>query len=496
MRFLCTIFAIVLFLLSIPTISAQDPGVPDSVRIGDAVGDIEMESSFPFEVPVSVFNDNDLTEIVIPLIVDGYSGWTFYDSVSYVGGRLSDANILDMREVTLFGTDMRTVDSIILKFEIDAGNPLPAGDGTICELWFRPVYGGDILIDSLDDTPHGSFSFATAPDNIYKPAFQSGSIFIECDYLIGDLRPDDVVNTSDMLGIMKGYIGCFSFDYTDPWHADLNCDRYTDLRDIVAIIDHIYTDSIDEFCTCGSYSEPIYNDPGIPDTVWVETDTLYVGILDTISVGIINDENLRGFAFGLEWYGDGGMTIDPYNSDAITAPRLQIPNNYYVSGYQCPVESDSNRIYAGTWPIAYPPVSIAPGTEAVYHFVVVPEAEGTLNFRFVDYPPPYGYHLSIGAESMMVDEYKAAIIPALVGEITILPRPCGDANKDAEVNVSDAVWIINWVFAGGQDPDPLEIADANCDGDVNVSDAVWVINYVFTGGNAPCDIDGDGQDDC
>jgi hypothetical protein len=73
---------------------------------------------------------------------------------------------------------------------------------------------------------------------------------------------------------------------------------------------------------------------------------------------------------------------------------------------------------------------------------------------------------------------------------------CGDANFDQAVNVSDAVWVINYVFIGGDPPIPLASGEVNCDGSVNVSDAVWIINYVFIGGNAPCDTDDDGQSDC
>ena len=64
---------------------------------------------------------------------------------------------------------------------------------------------------------------------------------------------------------------------------------------------------------------------------------------------------------------------------------------------------------------------------------------------------------------------------------------CGDANGDGSVNVSDAVYVIGYVFSGGSEPIPLISGDANCDLTVNVSDAVYIINYVFTGGNAPCD---------
>jgi hypothetical protein len=72
----------------------------------------------------------------------------------------------------------------------------------------------------------------------------------------------------------------------------------------------------------------------------------------------------------------------------------------------------------------------------------------------------------------------------------------GDANNDGAVNVSDAVFIINYVFIGGDPPAPYEAGDANCDDAVNVSDAVWLINYIFIGGNLPGDTDGDGIVDC
>ena len=82
-------------------------------------------------------------------------------------------------------------------------------------------------------------------------------------------------------------------------------------------------------------------------------------------------------------------------------------------------------------------------------------------------------------------------------DVTVnLPLICGDATNDDVVNVSDAVFIINYVFVGGSAPDPLEKGDVNCDGDVNVSDAVYIVNYIFVYGSAPCDTDGDEIPDC
>jgi len=74
---------------------------------------------------------------------------------------------------------------------------------------------------------------------------------------------------------------------------------------------------------------------------------------------------------------------------------------------------------------------------------------------------------------------------------------CGDANRDELVNVSDAVYIVNYIFVvGSPEPDPYASGDSNCDGVVNISDGVWIINYIFVGGSQPCDTDGDEILDC
>jgi len=62
---------------------------------------------------------------------------------------------------------------------------------------------------------------------------------------------------------------------------------------------------------------------------------------------------------------------------------------------------------------------------------------------------------------------------------------CGDANGDHEVNVGDAVFLINYIFKGGAAPDPLLSGDANGDCLVNVGDAVYLINFVFKAGSPP-----------
>jgi len=64
-------------------------------------------------------------------------------------------------------------------------------------------------------------------------------------------------------------------------------------------------------------------------------------------------------------------------------------------------------------------------------------------------------------------------------------RECGDVNADGELNVGDAVFLINYIFNSGPAPDPVCAGDANGDNEVNVGDAVYLINFIFKFGPPP-----------
>ncbi len=62
---------------------------------------------------------------------------------------------------------------------------------------------------------------------------------------------------------------------------------------------------------------------------------------------------------------------------------------------------------------------------------------------------------------------------------------CGNPNGDNDVNVGDAVFMINYVFRDGRAPDPLWLGDANCDGAIDVGDIVFLIAAAFRYGPQP-----------
>lgn len=62
---------------------------------------------------------------------------------------------------------------------------------------------------------------------------------------------------------------------------------------------------------------------------------------------------------------------------------------------------------------------------------------------------------------------------------------CGDSNGDGVINSADIVHLVNYLFAGGPAPVPIESGDANADGVVDGADVVYLINYLFAGGPPP-----------
>ncbi len=61
----------------------------------------------------------------------------------------------------------------------------------------------------------------------------------------------------------------------------------------------------------------------------------------------------------------------------------------------------------------------------------------------------------------------------------------GDANSDNHYDISDAIFLLHYLFLGGRAPQCLDPADTNDDGKVNITDAIYIINDLFLDGPPP-----------
>ena len=62
----------------------------------------------------------------------------------------------------------------------------------------------------------------------------------------------------------------------------------------------------------------------------------------------------------------------------------------------------------------------------------------------------------------------------------------GDSDDDGDVNVTDSILTLNWLFLGNAPvPDCQDSADADDSGDTNLTDAVYALTFLFLGGDPP-----------
>ncbi|MBI4583045.1 MAG: SBBP repeat-containing protein [Planctomycetes bacterium] len=61
----------------------------------------------------------------------------------------------------------------------------------------------------------------------------------------------------------------------------------------------------------------------------------------------------------------------------------------------------------------------------------------------------------------------------------------GDINADGELDVSDPIVLLNYLFIGALEIKCIDAADANDDGAADISDAIGLLQYLFLSGSPP-----------
>ncbi len=61
----------------------------------------------------------------------------------------------------------------------------------------------------------------------------------------------------------------------------------------------------------------------------------------------------------------------------------------------------------------------------------------------------------------------------------------GDCNNDGSLNIADAIWLLNSLFAGGPDPACADACDLNDDGRLDVGDVIYTLGALKVPGSPP-----------
>ncbi|MBD3218462.1 MAG: hypothetical protein GF310_09320 [candidate division Zixibacteria bacterium] len=340
----------------------------------------------------------------------------------------------------------------------------------------------------------------------------AGSVYVE------DLDNDQIFNGttsynkgSRVLHMLRGVVGDSAiFEILQNYQSDPEL-RYgwATTADFQAHAEAVYGSSLDWF-----FNQWIYQ-PGNPhyEYGWVN---LYDSEKGTDQLGLqvnqvqMNDpHNYPLFTMPIRvqiFFGAQDTTVSVFNNSASQTFMVDIP-----------APADSVKLDPDQWilrTVAETEFTMGSITKAVdtaylseYYYLKLDAIGGTPPYTWerVSGQLPYGVALHNGDSAYLegYPTYKSEFnfrlkvsdssVPPNSDDtwisitVTDPPYTCGDANNDGPVNISDAVWIINYIFLGGSAPDPLESGEVNCDGDINVSDAIWIINYIFIDGPAPCD---------
>ncbi|MCX6831312.1 MAG: M28 family peptidase [candidate division Zixibacteria bacterium] len=128
------------------------------------------------------------------------------------------------------------------------------------------------------------------------------------------------------------------------------------------------------------------------------------------------------------------------------------------------------------------------------------------NWTYVSGDMPYGLIFTGGAQGTISgtptwkatfyftfavsDNSAPTMVDTIHNSMTITDQPrtyvCGDADASEEVDIADAVYLINYIFSSGPAPNPMLRGDVDCNSNVDISDAVYLISYIFSGGRTPC----------
>ena len=71
----------------------------------------------------------------------------------------------------------------------------------------------------------------------------------------------------------------------------------------------------------------------------------------------------------------------------------------------------------------------------------------------------------------------------------------GDPDGNGTVQLTDGIFLLNFLFLGGDSPGCFDSADADNNGTIQMTDGIYLLNYLFLGGSPPpAPFDGCGPD--
>ncbi len=230
------VLLVILVLLLAEIVTAQDPGIPDTVNFGECQSYIVAEGdSFngKVRVPLRIFNDENLASIqeiclrwTGPLVSDTY---LFYgeraDSIEFSGFSFFDFNFEHFINTWAFFRD----------------GGAPSDIGIFLYMFFSAFDTGMFQIDTTHAAiPECPLWFVSLQLDAWRPLFEAKEFqLVRSDTIPGDLNGSSRTDLVDIIILVN-----FTFKSIYPGFlkpaADVNSDCKIDLADIIYLVNYIY----------------------------------------------------------------------------------------------------------------------------------------------------------------------------------------------------------------------------------------------------------------
>ncbi len=188
---------------------------------------------------------------------------------------------------------------------------------------------------------------------------------------------------------------------------------------------------------------------------------------------IIGDRSLDPrLVHGKVYFSTGNLTgkiIDSATSTPV--PGVKVVTD--PDGFQATTDGGGNfrmtDVYPGQYTLLVSKVMQRPSYYSIRHFVTETGGDIVVTGKGLDN--------SVGSLPIYA-------IPTGGGTM-LKPFLRAHVNADSRVDLSDAVFLLQWLFRGGEEPDCFQAADTNDDNRADLSDAVFLLNHLFAGGPQP-----------
>jgi hypothetical protein len=234
-------------------------------------------------------------------------------------------------------------------------------------------------------------------------------------------------------------------------------------------------------------------------------NTVFVGQDNTMEIMIRNQGALLGMSMGFSFASAAGpfSWVTPYGTKPSGTPYVSehgdAVGKFDLGGLMVTITDLPGLILLGGAALSQPLPAHASSTKLYSLKLRIPSGQVTTPQGFcidnIFFPPAGSWKFDEGGTG---GAYPPTFFgqPNTSSQVPDAPPVCfdilyveymhGDSNGDHFIDISDCIFLIEYIFQGGPAPDPLMAGDANCDAHVNISDVVFLLNYIFHGGPAPC----------